>query len=83
VLTDLVVEMLDIAARRARAQGLADIETRVCNADDLPSQFEHLRTSCSSRSPAGKGLRAPAALWRGDAVSQPSPFLVGRSGSPA
>ncbi len=36
VLTDLVEEMLDIALRRARAQGLANIETRVCSADDLP-----------------------------------------------
>ena len=36
VLTDLVAEMLDIAARRARAQGIATIETRVCSADDLP-----------------------------------------------
>jgi SAM-dependent methyltransferase len=36
VVTDLVAEMLDIAARRARAQGLSNIETRVCSADDLP-----------------------------------------------
>jgi len=36
VLTDLVEEMLDIALRRARARGLANIETRVCSADDLP-----------------------------------------------
>ena len=36
VLTDLAPEMLDIAARRARAQGLANIETKVCSADDLP-----------------------------------------------
>ena len=36
VLTDLVPEMLDIAARRARAQGIATIETKVCSADDLP-----------------------------------------------
>ncbi len=36
VLTDLVAEMLDIAARRARAQGVANIETKVCSADDLP-----------------------------------------------
>jgi SAM-dependent methyltransferase len=36
VLTDLVAEMLDIAARRARAQGVANIDTRVCSADDLP-----------------------------------------------
>src|SRR3954462_12653458 len=36
VLTDLVAEMLDIAARRARAQGLANVETKVCSADDLP-----------------------------------------------
>ena len=36
VLTDLAPEMLDIAARRARAQGIANIETNVCSADDLP-----------------------------------------------
>jgi SAM-dependent methyltransferase len=36
VLTDLVAEMLDIAERRARAQGIANIETTVCSADDLP-----------------------------------------------
>jgi hypothetical protein len=32
VLTDLVAEMLDIAARRARAQGVANIGTTVCSA---------------------------------------------------
>ncbi|MFD8491779.1 class I SAM-dependent methyltransferase [Amycolatopsis sp. NPDC059657] len=36
VLTDLAPEMLDIATRRAAAQGIANIETRVCSADDLP-----------------------------------------------
>jgi len=36
VLSDLVAEMLDIAARRATAQGIANIETKVCSADDLP-----------------------------------------------
>jgi SAM-dependent methyltransferase len=36
VLTDLAPEMLDVAARRARAQGIANIETNVCSADDLP-----------------------------------------------
>jgi SAM-dependent methyltransferase len=36
VLTDLVAEMLDVSARRARAQGVANIETKVCSADDLP-----------------------------------------------
>lgn len=36
VLTDLAAEMLDVATRRARAQGIANIETRVCSADDLP-----------------------------------------------
>jgi SAM-dependent methyltransferase len=36
VLTDLVPEMLEIATRRARAQGIADIETAVCSAEDLP-----------------------------------------------
>jgi SAM-dependent methyltransferase len=36
VLTDLSAEMLDVAARRARAQGVANFETAVCGADDLP-----------------------------------------------
>ncbi|MGZ4692167.1 MAG: class I SAM-dependent methyltransferase [Acidimicrobiales bacterium] len=36
VLTDLAAEMLDVAARRARAQGVTNIETKVCSADDLP-----------------------------------------------
>ena len=36
MLTDLAAEMLDIATRRAAAQGITDIETRVCSADDLP-----------------------------------------------
>jgi ubiquinone/menaquinone biosynthesis C-methylase UbiE len=36
VLTDLVPEMLDIAARRAAERGIANIETQVCSADDLP-----------------------------------------------
>lgn len=36
VLTDLSAEMLDVAARRARAEGLANVETVVCSADDLP-----------------------------------------------
>ena len=36
VLTDLAGEMLDIAERRAGTQGIGNIETRVCSADDLP-----------------------------------------------
>jgi len=36
VVTDLVAEMLDVAARRADAQGVTNIETKVCSADDLP-----------------------------------------------
>jgi SAM-dependent methyltransferase len=36
VLTDLAAEMLDIATRRANAQGVTNIETKVCSADDLP-----------------------------------------------
>jgi SAM-dependent methyltransferase len=36
VLTDLVPEMLQIAQRRAFARGIANIETEVCSADDLP-----------------------------------------------
>lgn len=36
VLTDLAPEMLDVAVRRARAQGIANVETKVCSADDLP-----------------------------------------------
>ncbi len=36
VLTDLAAEMLDIATRRAHAQGITNLETEVCSADDLP-----------------------------------------------
>jgi SAM-dependent methyltransferase len=36
VLTDLAAEMLDVAARRASAQGITNVETAVCSADDLP-----------------------------------------------
>ena len=36
VLTDLSAEMLDIATRRATAQGISNVETWVCSADDLP-----------------------------------------------
>jgi SAM-dependent methyltransferase len=36
VLTDLAPEMLDIATRRAHAQEITNVETRVCSADDLP-----------------------------------------------
>jgi len=36
VLTDLSAEMLDIATRRANAQGITNVETTVCSADDLP-----------------------------------------------
>lgn len=36
VLTDLAPEMLDVAARRAAAHGITNVETRVCSADDLP-----------------------------------------------
>jgi ubiquinone/menaquinone biosynthesis C-methylase UbiE len=36
VLTDLAAEMLDIARRRANAQGITNFEATVCSADDLP-----------------------------------------------
>jgi SAM-dependent methyltransferase len=36
VLTDLAPEMLDVAARRAAAQEITNVETKVCSADDLP-----------------------------------------------
>jgi SAM-dependent methyltransferase len=36
VLTDLAAQMLDVAARRAVELGLANVETKVCSADDLP-----------------------------------------------
>lgn len=36
VLTDLAAEMLEIATRRADAQGITNFETKVCSADDLP-----------------------------------------------
>ena len=36
VLTDLAPEMLEVAKRRAAAQGITNIETQVCSVDDLP-----------------------------------------------
>lgn len=36
VLTDISPPMLDIATRRARAQGITNFETTACSADDLP-----------------------------------------------
>ncbi len=36
VLTDLAPEMLAVAARRAAAEGIVNVETRVCSADELP-----------------------------------------------
>lgn len=35
-LTDISPEMLDVAARRAASEGLGNVETQVCSADDLP-----------------------------------------------
>ena len=35
-LTDLSPQMLAVAKRRAEAQGISNIETQVCSADDLP-----------------------------------------------
>lgn len=35
-MTDLVADMLEVAARRASAQGIVNAETTVCSADDLP-----------------------------------------------
>jgi SAM-dependent methyltransferase len=36
VLTDLSPEMLDVAGRRAGTQGITNVRTAVCSADDLP-----------------------------------------------
>src|SRR6187397_2944413 len=36
VLTDLSPEMLEVAARRAEARGVDNVETRVCSAEELP-----------------------------------------------
>ena len=36
ILTDLVGEMLDIAKQRAKDQGISNVKTVVCSADDLP-----------------------------------------------
>lgn len=36
VLTDLAPEMLEVAVRRAGAQGITNIDTKACSADDLP-----------------------------------------------
>jgi ubiquinone/menaquinone biosynthesis C-methylase UbiE len=36
VLTDISPEMLAVAARRAAAEGVTNVDTKVCSADDLP-----------------------------------------------
>lgn len=36
MLTDIAPEMLEVAARRAAAEGLGNVDTRACSADDLP-----------------------------------------------
>lgn len=36
VLTDLAPQMLEVAVRRAARQGIGNVETLVCSADDLP-----------------------------------------------
>ena len=36
VLTDISAEMLEVARRRAAAEGLGNVEAHVCSADDLP-----------------------------------------------
>jgi ubiquinone/menaquinone biosynthesis C-methylase UbiE len=36
VLTDLAVEMLEVAKRRAAEEKITNVETKVCSADDLP-----------------------------------------------
>jgi SAM-dependent methyltransferase len=36
MLTDLSQEMLDVARRRAATQGITNVDTQVCSADDLP-----------------------------------------------
>jgi ubiquinone/menaquinone biosynthesis C-methylase UbiE len=40
VLTDLAAEMLEVAARSAESQEIANISTGVCSADDLPFEDE-------------------------------------------
>ena len=49
VLTDLAPEMLVVAARRADAQGITNIETKACSADDLPfddATFDSISVRC-------------------------------------
>jgi hypothetical protein len=66
VLTDLAAEMLDVAARRAKAQGIANIETKVCS-DDLPfndATFDSVSVrfgTCSSLTWPGDGRVRPRA----------------------
>jgi len=36
MLTDLAPPMLEVAARRAKEQGITNVETKVCSADELP-----------------------------------------------
>ena len=69
VLTDLAAEMLNIAARRANAQGITNFETKVCSADDLPfgdhacvlRPTDHLARGIDDTE---RGQRLPAMLSR-------------------
>jgi len=62
VLTDLVSEMLDVASRQASAQGITNVETRACSADDLPfddASFENLWTSIALQAIASEVALTP------------------------
>jgi len=65
VLTDLVAEMLDTAARRARAQGVVNIETKVrCAAPMIcrsttPPSIASLWTTISEQAIATEAVVAP------------------------
>lgn len=48
VLTDLAPEMLDVAERRAVVQGIINVKTKVCSADDLTQpQYRDVNGLCT------------------------------------
>ena len=78
VLTDLAAEMLDVAMRRASAQGIANIETKVCSAEDLPfndATFDSVSVRFGYMFFPDMG-KATAEFARG-AQTRRSPLLVG------
>ena len=73
VLTDLSGAMLDVARRRAHVQGITNVDTQVCSADDLPFAAATVTRSAapteSTNDPTSS--RSPISKWRGRYTPRP------------